>query len=310
MSAPTTHPTVRPTTHPTDPREHAMTMSMTTTTTPSTPDATPPRAKAPGSDGGREAADRPQLADVGHLSFASLIGTELRKLVDTRAGKGLLIAIVLVTAAAMALTMWVTRDEGAPLEALLGAAAGPQALLLPVLGIMTAANEWSQRTALITFTQEPRRMRVMGAKAVAALSLGLAVLVLTLGLAVGGHLLAASLAGVQGDASMTLAQVANLTFVQVQGVLMGLGMGALFLNVPLAIVAYVLLPVVSSLLVQITAWSREHAPWFDMGMGGLPLMGDQWLTATQWAQVGTTTAIWVLLPLAVGLWRIATREVK
>lgn len=252
----------------------------------------------------------PVLEDVHPISFARLVRVELRKLVDTRSGKGVLIGIVGLTAVAMGIVLWLLRDEGAEMIALIGAAAGPQAVLLPVLGIMTAANEWGQRTALMTFTQEPRRLRVMAAKTVAALLLGLGVLVVTLALAVGGHVLSATLADAPVDASMTLAEVTNLTVVQVQGVLMGVGLGALLLNVPLGIVAYFLIPVVSNLAFTSISWLREHAAWLDMGTAGQPLMGDQWLTSTQWAQFGTTTALWVLLPLAVGLWRVATKEVK
>ena len=251
-----------------------------------------------------------QLEAVRPIGFGRLVHVELRKLVDTRAGQGLLIGIVAVTALAMGIVLWLLREEGAGLEALIGAAAGPQAVLLPVLGIMTAANEWSQRTALITFTQEPRRLRVMAAKTTAAVLLGLGVLAVTLLLALAGHVASAGLADAPVDASMTLAQVTNLVVAQTQGVLMGVGLGALLLNVPLGIVAYFLIPVVSSLAFTAISWLREHASWLDMAAATDPLMGDQWLTGTQWAQFGTATAAWVLLPLAVGLWRIARKEVS
>lgn len=41
-----------------------------------------------------------------------------------------------------------------------------------MLGIITACNEWSQRTALIPFTQEPRRLRVVLAKLLSVAALG------------------------------------------------------------------------------------------------------------------------------------------
>ena len=37
-------------------------------------------------------------------------------------------------------------------------------ILLPIIGILLVSSEWSQRTALITFTLVPKRMRVMSAK--------------------------------------------------------------------------------------------------------------------------------------------------
>src|SRR4029078_4020751 len=45
-------------------------------------------------------------------------------------------------------------------------------ILLPVVAILTLTSEWSQRTVLTTFTQEPRRMRVVTAKIMVSLMLG------------------------------------------------------------------------------------------------------------------------------------------
>lgn len=258
-----------------------------------------------------DVADRPEPEDVGPVPFLRLARLELRKMLDTRAGLGLMIAIVAITALAMGGAMWVMRDSGAPLIMLLLAAASPQGLLLPILGIMTAANEWSQRTALITFTQEPRRLRVMVAKASAALVLGLAVLVATLVLAAGAHVLSMTLAdGGQIDLTLTTAFLINLVVLQAQGVLMGVAFGALLLNVPLGIVAYVLVPTLTPVLFQLTSWLREHAAWLDLSTAGQPMLNQDWLTGQQWAQVGTTTALWVLLPLALGFWRVVRKEVK
>lgn len=270
--------------------------------------STPPR--------GRESASldqgfHPELADVGPVPFTRLVRVELRKLVDTRAGRGVLLAILGVTVVAMAAVLWVSRETGAELVPLLLAANMPQALLLPVLGVMTAANEWSQRTALVTFSQEPRRLRVMLAKAVSAVLLGLGVLVITVGVAMLGHALSMTLVdGGQVDLAMGWAFLANLTFLQVQGVLMGIAFGALVLSVPLGIVAFFLVPVVTSIVTMLSSWLTERAVWFDMSAANLPLLGDNALTAQQWAHVGSTTALWVLLPLAIGFWRVSRKEVK
>ena len=77
----------------------------------------------------------------------------------------------------------------------LGLSVLPMAILLPVLGIMSATQEWSQRTGLTTFTLEPRRGRVVTAKVVAAALLGLIVIAATV-LVFGAFSL---LAGVIGD---------------------------------------------------------------------------------------------------------------
>jgi hypothetical protein len=50
----------------------------------------------------------------------------------------------------------------------------------------------------------------------------------------------------------------------------------------------------------------DVAPWLDPAVG--PISGEV-LSATQWAHVGTALALWMLLPLVVGAWRISRREV-
>ena len=61
---------------------------------------------------------------------------------------------------------------------------GPQGLLLPVLGILLVTSEWSQRTALVSFTLMPVRGRVLLAKVLASLLAGLAAIALTVVVAV------------------------------------------------------------------------------------------------------------------------------
>ncbi len=286
-------------------RQHTQGTTMTTMTQPT--DVTP--GTDPAAD--PTATDfHPELAQVGAVPFTRLLRVELRKLVDTRGGRGVLGAIVLFTAVAMGATMWVTRESGAGLIPLLMAASTPQAILLPVLGIMTAANEWSQRTALITFSQEPRRLRVVSAKAAAAVLLGLAVLAVTILLAVLGHVASMSLAGGSVEIGITAALLTNLASLQTQSVLMGVAFGALLLNVPIAIVAFFVAPVVVNLVFLANSWLAEHAAWLETGTSGMALLTNEWVGGEQWARFGSATALWVLLPLAIGCWRVVRKEVK
>jgi ABC-2 type transport system permease protein len=106
--------------------------------------------------------------------LARLVLVELRKAVDTRAGRWLLVLIVLVAMAGAILT-GVTGSAGdRNLVHVLGATSQLVAVLLPVLGILLVTAEWSQRTALTTFTLVPRRDRVIAAKAAAGVLLAAA----------------------------------------------------------------------------------------------------------------------------------------
>lgn len=261
------------------------------------PDATGAHQEPPGSLGSG-------------LGFGRLLHAELRKTVDTRAGRWLLIVIVAVTALAMGLVMWFSREDGAGFMALLTTAVLPQAVLLPVLGILTAASEWSQRTALITFTQEPRRLRVMVAKTLAAVLLGIVVLAVTFVLAALAHVLSVLVAGGDIDLAVTGALVLNYTVIQVIYILMGVAFGALLLNVPLAIAAFFVLPVVISIVTATVGWLRDRAAWIDPTMAGIPFAESSNASAQEWQQLGVTTLIWIVVPLALGLWRVARREIK
>lgn len=265
---------------------------------------------APGHPRTVDTARHPVIADGPGVSFARLLLVELRKLVDTRAGRWLLISTVAATVLTMGVMLWIGRENGTGILELLAAANLPQAILIPVLGVMTAANEWSQRTALITFSQEPRRLRVMAAKTLAAILLGLAVLAVTGVVAAGAHAL--SMIAVDGtvDAWVGWPLVIHLVVLQTLGILMGVAFGALFLSVPVGVVGYVLVPLLSPLLFAVPGWLKEHAGWLDMGAAQQALLTQEWLTGEQWAQLGTTSALWILLPLLVGCWRVARREVK
>jgi ABC-2 type transport system permease protein len=50
------------------------------------------------------------------------------------------------------------------------------------------------------------------------------------------------------------------------------------------------------------------APWVDYARA-LGQMTEYVMSATQWAHAGTSLAIWMLVPLVIGTWRITHREV-
>jgi hypothetical protein len=50
------------------------------------------------------------------------------------------------------------------------------------------------------------------------------------------------------------------------------------------------------------------APWVDYARD-LGQTTVEVMSATQWAQAGTALALWMLLPLLIGIWRITRSEV-
>jgi hypothetical protein len=69
-----------------------------------------------------------------------------------------------------------------------------------------------------------------------------------------------------------------------------------------AIVAYYVLPTVWGILGEIAALAGV-ARWLDTGRTMSPLVEEP-LSAAQWARLGTCLALWLLVPLIVGPWRV------
>src|SRR4051812_1770426 len=99
--------------------------------------------------------------------LAGLVAVELRKMVNTRAGLGLQVATVVITAVAVIVRLVVGDAADHTFAAVLDVGVRPAAVLLPIAGILLVTSEWSQRTGMITFTLVPVRSRVLGAKLIA-----------------------------------------------------------------------------------------------------------------------------------------------
>jgi len=78
----------------------------------------------------------------------------------------------------------VRLPDGVSFENYGGGVAGVIAFLAPIIGLLAMTAEWTQRTALTTFTLAPRRGRVLGAKFTSAMILAMATLAVGLVLAV------------------------------------------------------------------------------------------------------------------------------
>ncbi|WP_197682896.1 hypothetical protein [Jiangella sp. DSM 45060] len=54
---------------------------------------------------------------------------------------------------------------------------------------------------------------------------------------------------------------------------------------------------------------KTPAEWLDLSSTTVPLIdGD--LTGEAWAQLGTSLALWLVVPLTFGLWRVLRSEIK
>ncbi|MEH0980922.1 ABC transporter permease [Micromonospora sp. CPCC 205556] len=253
------------------------------------------------------AATRPR-PEVPGPSLARLTGVELRKLADTRAGLWLLIAIGLIAAVIVTVQLFVLDDADQTFREFFAPSLLPVGLLLPVLGILSITGEWSQRTALTTFALVPRRERVVVAKLAAMVLAALASLAVSLAVAAAGTLIARSTGGA-GTWNFEWQMVTHAAVFQLANVLMGAAFGLLLLNTPLAIVAYLLLPAVWTILSSLISALRGPARWLDTSVTMEPLMGPE-VTAGQWGRMAVSLLVWLVVPLVAGLVRTLRREVS
>ena len=242
------------------------------------------------------------------VPMTRLTMVELRKLADTRAGLWLLIIIGLATAGTSAIVLGWASDDEQTFAGFFEFGLVPSTALLPVLGILSMTGEWSQRTALTTFTLVPKRGQVIGAKLTAGVLIGLATTAVTAALSAIANLLGAALGG-DGGWHIAASLIWQSALLEVLFVLMGLGFGALLLNSPLAIVAYFALPTLWSVLVGVIKPLHRVAAWADLNTTSGPLY-EPHMTAGQYGRLAVSAAVWVALPLVLGSVRILRREVS
>ena len=232
---------------------------------------------------------------------------ELRKLGDTRAGRWLLIVIGLATVGTSAIILGWAPGAEQTFRGFFEFGLVPSAVLLPVLGILSMTGEWSQRTALTTFTLVPARGRVIAAKLTAGVLVGVATTAVTAALSVAANLLGAALGG-DGGWRIDGTLVWQGLLLEVLFVLMGLGFGAVLLNSPLAIVAYFALPTLWSVLGETIKVLHTAAGWLDINVT-TTAMSEPGMTTGEYARLGVSALLWVVLPLAAGTIRVLRREV-
>ena len=238
------------------------------------------------------------------LRFSTLVAVETRKLTDTRSGRWMLGVIVGLSAAALA---WKVGHADIPvsLRNYSNTVAAIVGFGAPIIGLLAMTSEWTQRTALATFTLAPRRQRVIAAKFIASMMLSLALLAVGLLLALGATALSGSIHGhAMYDATFDDLRGA-LVMVLLQ-VVMASAFGALAAQTAIALVTYLAAPAIWADLAP--ELFKGTAPWFDVFGAYTRLSSNQPLD--HWAQTLVSITVWVAIPAAIGVARSINREVK
>ena len=115
-----------------------------------------------------------QMAQFAAIPFGRLVRAEWRKATGTRAARWLLAAVALTTIGGLVIPLLFPRDVTQTRASYLAWAGLGLTRLLPIVLMLAMTAEWSQRTAMTTFTQEPRRGRVLAAKIATGMGISLA----------------------------------------------------------------------------------------------------------------------------------------
>ena len=238
--------------------------------------------------------------------LARLTAVELRKMTDTRAGFWLQLAVVALTVVVVVAACLFARPEDQTLRSMLadrGRAgqrpAADRGHPARELGVVAA-------TGLTTFALVPRRSRVIAAKLLASVVLSLVALALCIVVAIVGTAVAAP--GIDHTWALPVGLLGQHVVSLGTGMISGVALGAALLASAPAIVCQFALPLAWALAGRLAGLDTV-VHWLDPTSSLAP-MTEHLMDATEWAHAGTTLALWMVLPLVVGLWRIQRGEIR
>ena len=247
------------------------------------------------------------------IPMTRIVGVELRKMFNTRSGFWLMTSIGIAAVLATVATLLFAPDDELTQDAFSGAIGFPMAVILPMVAILSVTSEWSQRSGLTTFTLVPHRGRVIGAKALATLTIAVGSMFLALAVGAVGTVAGSAIAGVDTVWDLTALNFGLIILGNILGLLAGFMLGIVLRNSPAAIVGYFvisfILPALFMVLSNAQAWFEDVWPWIDFNYAqGALFNGDP--SASDWAHLGVTGLVWLVIPMAVGLKMIMRSEVK
>ena len=249
-------------------------------------------------------------------SFLTLVKVELRKSYDTRAGFWLIASVGALVLLALGLVTIISVVQTEPVKYgdFVAFASYASGVLLPILGIMLVTSEWSQRTGMVSFALEPRRMLVILAKLVVGILLTLLTLAFSL---VVGVVCTAICELANPDITtweLGMDVLAGYTVTQVLAMTGGFALATLLLNTPASIVLFFVykyvLPGLFELADALIGWFGDVRVWLDFQTAQGDIYEWNLSGAEEWGHLLVSGFVWLALPIGIGLWRILRAEVK
>jgi len=250
---------------------------------------------------------------VSRVPLGRLVGVELRKMFDTRAGFWLMASIGIANLLATASVIAFAPEKAQTYDSFAAAIGFPMAVILPMVAVLAVTGEFSQRTGLTTFTLVPHRGRVLVAKALASLTVAVVSMLLAFAVGALGNLVGTAISGAGTVWDISFLHAVYIVLGNVVGLTLGFTLGLVIRNSPGAIVGYfvisLVLPTVLSLLAGLQSWFKDLQPWVDLNYAQGALFNGT-MTSTAWAHLAVTGLLWLVVPIVVGVRMVLRSEIK
>ncbi len=247
------------------------------------------------------------------VPLTRLVAVELGKMFDTRAGFWLVSAIGILAVVATGAAIAFAPDDAVTYSTFAQAVGVPMSVLLPIIAILSVTGEYSQRTALMTYTLVPRRGLVIGGKALAVLVVGILGTVAALAIGALGNVVGALARGVDPAWNVSAGAIVLVVAADVMVMTVGFMLGVVFRSSPGAIVGYfvysLVLPGLFATLAAYQGWFADLQAWVDVNFS-INRLYDNAMTAQAWTQLVLTSLIWIAAPLLLGVRAVLRAEVK
>jgi ABC-type transport system involved in multi-copper enzyme maturation permease subunit len=242
-----------------------------------------------------------------------VVGVELRKMFDTRAGFWLMASILIAALVSTVATILFAPESELTYYTFAKAIGFPMTVILPIIAVLSITGEWSQRSGLTTFTLVPHRGRVILAKVAASVIVGVASMLVALAFGVAGNVVGPAIAETDRVWDMSIVHGLDIILGSLISLLMGTMLGILFRSSPVALVAYfvttLLFPTVFGLLAANEEGFRDVQRWVDLNYAQSFLF-EGTLSGMQWARLAVAATLWLVLPALLGLRLVMRSEVK
>lgn len=245
-------------------------------------------------------------------SFSVLVKTELRKMRDTRSGVALISVIVgSMIAIPIFLLILVATGSRFVFSDFAAAAEVGARLLVPVLVVLLVTSEWSQRSAMSTFALVPDRGRVLSAKFAAALGATLTAFVAVITVAAAANLTSGLFGNgpVTWDTSWTALGTDGLGYLFDS--LLAFALATALLSSAAGLVAYFIIQLAVPAMLfgaSMVDSLRPIVVWIDPG--AIVEVDFEPTVGSNWAHLAVASLVWIGIPLAVGVRRVLTTEIK